>query len=469
MVQVYPSSPNIYKSPAQFTDMPKKNHRVDQFIRNPRKALFTLALPILVSFLVQALYNIVDTAFIGRISADAIAALTLCFPLFFIIFAFNAGVGTGTGSRIARYFGAKKTRAAENTAMHGIIMAIIVSVTVALLGIIFLEPILILFGATGNVLDLAIQYMRIVFVAMAFLTLTVVTGHIFQAQGDTKTPMIVHTIAFGLNVILDPIFIFVLGLGVKGAAIATAISFTTGATIGIILLLTRSQLRIRPSSFHFSPHILKEIAKVGVPAGMMFLNMSLFVIFLNRLFVTFGTEYIASFGIIWRLNSLVFHPILAVSIALLNLVGIFKGAKRFDLIKKEIWYAMKVCWIFAGTILVLFLAFPKVFISIFTNDPQILALASTYLRLDVFQLPFIVVMLMLNRSMQGLGWGFPPLVIQLIRTLLVSIPLAYIFVLIFNMSYLSIAVSYIISTALAAAVAAIWFLKKSSRIFSGSL
>ena len=131
--------------------------RVEKFLKNPKKGLFILAMPMLVGMLMQTLYNIVDTIFIGRLGAEAIAALTFSFPIFFIFIAINSGLGAGMGSRISRFMGEKNQKQAENTAMHGIIIAILLSGIIFIAGMIFLKPLLVLFGATGNVLDLAID------------------------------------------------------------------------------------------------------------------------------------------------------------------------------------------------------------------------------------------------------------------------------------------------------------------------
>ena len=203
-------------------------NKVDEFISNPRKALYKLAWPMLIAMLVQTLYNVVDTAFVGRLGADSIAALTFSFPLFFILIGINSGIAVGMSSRISRFMGEKNKEGAKNTAMHGILLGIFFFIISVVLGLIFIRPMFNLFGATPAVIELAVDYFSIVLMGSIFMFSAYIINNIFVSQGDTKTPMKIQIFTLLLNIVLDPIFIYVLGLGVKGAAIATVISFTIG-------------------------------------------------------------------------------------------------------------------------------------------------------------------------------------------------------------------------------------------------
>ena len=198
-------------------------NRVDEFIADPKKALYKLAWPMLIAMLVQTLYNVVDTAFVGRLGADSIAALTFSFPLFFILIGLNSGIAVGMSSRISRFMGEKNKKGAENTAMHGILLGIFFFTISVVLGLIFIRPMFNLFGATPAVIELAVSYFSIVLMGSVFMFTAYIMNNIFVSQGDTKTPMKVQVFTLLLNIILDPIFIYVLGYGVKGAAIATVI------------------------------------------------------------------------------------------------------------------------------------------------------------------------------------------------------------------------------------------------------
>ncbi|HCS48248.1 MAG TPA: hypothetical protein DIW61_08345, partial [Candidatus Aminicenantes bacterium] len=298
-------------------------NRVDEFIANPRRALFALAAPVAIAMFVQTMYNIVDTAFVGRLGAASIAALTFAFPIFFILISLNSGLGVGINSIISRLLGAKNKEAAENAAAHGIIMTAVFAVAVYFLGRITLRPLYSLFGATQDVRALSMSYMTIILLAVFFMFPAYAMNSIFAAQGDTRTPMVVQTFGFALNAILDPIFIYPMRFGVRGAAIATDIAIAVTLLVYIYFLKKRSYLRVRLRHFRFSFDLCREICRVGAPASLMMLTMSVYVMFLNRFMAHFGTDYVASFGLATRLESLVSLPIFALSISLLTLVGMF--------------------------------------------------------------------------------------------------------------------------------------------------
>jgi len=442
-------------------------NRVDEFIANPRRALFVLAAPVAIAMFVQTMYNIVDTAFVGRLGAASIAALTFAFPIFFILISLNSGLGVGINSIISRLLGAKNKEAAENAAAHGIIMTAVFAVAVYFLGRLMLRPLYSLFGATQDVRALSMSYMTIILIAVFFMFPAYAINSIFAAQGDTRTPMVVQTFGFALNAILDPIFIYPLRFGVRGAAIATDIAIAVTLLVYIYFLKKRSYLRVRLRHFRFSFDLCREICRVGAPASLMMLTMSVYVMFLNRFMAHFGTVYVASFGLATRLESLVSLPIFALSISLLTLVGMFYGAKRYDLVKSISWYGIEIGVAAAGAVGVLFYVFPIVFLKIFTQDRLILMIGSAYLRVDVLTFPTMAIAMILSRVLQGMGFGFPGFFINAIRIFLVAVPLAYVFVFVQGYGFLSIAWAMVAGGA-TASILAFWWMGLKFRSLSGA-
>ncbi len=420
-------------------------HRVEKFISNPKKALFTLAWPIILAMLVQVAYNIVDTIFVGKLGADAIAAITFAFPVFFVFMALNAGVGIGMSSLISRFLGSKKKSSAENTTVHGLIISLFFALLLFIFGIIFLNPILSLFGAEQPVLGLAYDYLFIILFGLFFMFLGNILNNVFTGQGDTKTPMIIQVTSLLLNIILDPILIYGLDMGVRGAALATSIAFFVWSLMAVFFIKKKSVLKINFKVFKFSKQIIKNIFVVGIPASLMMLLMSVFLALINRLLAGFGTNYVASLGIVFRLESVATMPIVGFSIALVTLVGMFFGAKRYDLLKDIVFYSLKIAVSIVTVISVILFAFPELFIKIFTNDSSLISLASAYLRIEVFVFPFMATGMIIGRVLQGMGYGMPALVISFVRLILVAVPLAYVFVEILGYGYLSIAVSILIA------------------------
>ncbi len=435
-------------------------NRVDEFVANPRRALFILATPIVIAMFVQTMYNIVDTAFVGRLGAEAIAALTFAFPIFFILVSLNSGIGVGTNSIIARLLGAKNKEGAENAAVHGLVMAAAFALVILAVGLLAMKPLYSLFGATPAVVELSLSYMWIILSGVFFMFPSFAMNSIFSAQGDTKTPMIVQSSALGLNALLDPIFIYLLDFGVQGAAIATVIALGFSLLLYLHFVRTRSYLKIHFRNFRFSFSLCREICRVGAPASLMMLVLSIYVMFLNRFMAHFGTDYVASFGLATRLESFVSLPIFALSISLITLVGMFFGARKFDLMKSITWYGLKIGILATSLLGVIFYTAPAFFLRIFTHEVRLLMIGSAYLRIDVFTFPLMATSMITSRVLQGMGYGLPGLVINVVRIFIVALPAAYIFVFVLGYGFLSIAWAMVLGGATASLMAIIWLIAK---------
>ncbi|MBD3164683.1 MATE family efflux transporter [Candidatus Woesearchaeota archaeon] len=445
--------------------------KVNEFAKNPRKALFRLAWPIMLATIVQTLYNVVDTAYVGRLGEEALAAITFSFPLFFILIALNAGINTGMSSRIARFLGENKKKEAENTAMHGLIISSAVAILIAIIAISFLRQILAFLGARGNVLEFAVDYMNIIFAGSVFMFLAYVFNGIFSAQGNTKTPMKIMIASTLINVALDPFFIFPrvlgipgLGLGIQGAALATVISFFTGLAIFMAATRKVSYLHVHRRNFHFSLPIIREIFSVGLPSSFTMLLLSIYIMFLNRVLVTFGTSHVAMFGIVSRLESVAMMPVVGLAIATLTLVGMFYGAGKYNLVSEVSWFAIRSSLYITASVGIVFFLAPKFFFDIFTSEASILAIGSPYLRLDVLTFPLMALTMLAARIMQAMGKGLPGMILQIIRVFVVAVPLAYVFVFIFEFSYISVAVAMISGGAASTATGIAWLVIKLKKI-----
>jgi putative MATE family efflux protein len=434
--------------------------RVDEFIRNPKKALLVLATPIAIAMFVQTMYNIVDTAWVGRLGARAIAALTFAFPIFFILIGLNSGMGTGINSVISRQLGAGDKEAAENAAVHGLIMSEVFAAIIFLAGLFTLRPLFSLFGATTEVLGLSLDYMFIILLGVFVMFPAYALNSIFSAQGDTRTPMKVQIAALVLNAVLDPVFIYVLGYGIAGAAIATVIAFAFSLGLYFYYLGGRSYLKLRPRSFRFCFPLCRDICRVGAPAALMMLTMSVYVMFLNRFMAHFGTDYVASFGLATRLESFAAMPIVALSVSLVTLVGMFLGAREIDVLKQVSWYGLKIGVAFTSVLGVIFFIFPFLFLRIFTPQPVLLMIGSAYLRIDVLTFPLMTVSTVVSRILQGMGFGVPGLIINFIRIFVVAVPLAYFFVFVLGYGFLSIAWAMVLGGVASNLTAFLWLTAK---------
>jgi len=380
------------------------------------------------------------------------------------LIAVMSGLNAGVVSRISRYLGENKKKQAENTAMHGVLFSFVASLIISVLGLIFIKPLFMLLGAKGDVLMYSIHYMSIIFMGAVFLFLTFTLFAIFNGQGNTKTPMKIEIAILLLNIILDPLFIYYFGFGVRGAAIATVITFFVGLVLALLSLKKHSYLELSFKSFRFDMRILKEIFSIGSSATLMMLLMSFYSAVFNRVMVIFGTEHVATLGVAFRLESVIVMPIVAVSLSLLTLAGMYHGAKRKDLVLYITNYGTKISALFALIMGIVFFAVPSLFLRIFTSDATIISLGVPFIRIDVLALPFFAVMLIYGRVLQGMGYGLPSLITTLIRVIFVGIPLSLIFVFVLGYGYLSIAVALVIATVVAAGVAWLWLWLKFRKL-----
>lgn len=439
-----------------------KNNKVSEFAKDPKKALFTLAWPITVSMLVQVMYNIIDTAFVGRLGSESIAALTFSFPFFLLMTAITSGLNIGFNALISRLVGANQKRKAENAAIHAFYMTILVSILFTFFGLVFIRPMFVSFGAKDNVLDLGMKFMRIVFAGSTLMFLSYAITSMFTAQGDAKTATKVQVISLIVNIILDPIFIFVLGFGVEGAAISTVIAFAVAFLLGLYYMYVKggSSLKINFPCFNFSSSIIRDILKVGFPAMLMQFIISFYVVIINWFMAHFGTDYVAAFGLGSRLESVAVLPFIGISISMLTLVAMFIGAKKMQALKHFIWYGIKISVLISSLLGAIFFFFPGLLFRIFTADPLLIALSSAYMRIDVFTFPLMAIGFAISRVIQAMGDGLAGLVVTLTRVLFVFVPVAYFFVFVLRYGFLSVAFTMVIAGIVSNVVGVVWLMIK---------
>ena len=288
--------------------------------------------------------------------------------------------------------------------------------------------------------------------------------HIFSAQGNTRVHMKIQISALVINIILDPLFIYTFRLGVKGAAIASVISFFFALILVTYDIFTKSIIKIRFSSFKFSKRIVKDIFKVGFPTSISTLLISIYIIFINRFSAHFGTEYVAAFGLASRLESVAIMPIMAISFAMITLVGMFYGAKKYEVLKETVRYGLKISIIFTSCMGIIFFFFSRTLLRVFTSDQLLLSISSDYIGIIVVTFPMMAIGFLTSRIMQGMGFGLPGFVINLTRIFFVAIPLAYIFVFVLGYGFLSIAAAMVMGGIVSSFIASIWLTTKLNRL-----
>ena len=436
-----------------------KSSRLDEFIRNPRGALWGLALPVMIGMSVQTVYMLADMYFVGRVSSQALGALAFNMPLVFLGIGIIFGLGSGVTSVIARYIGARDKQLADSSAEHAVALGVVLSAIFTGLAYLWGPEILAAFGVPDNLMPLAWGYFRILASGYVFLVMSVFFRSILSGEGDTKTPMMIQGGGTLLNIVLDPIFIFTFGMGVEGAALATVISQALASAVFVYLLFFEEHAYVTfdLKDFRFDPAILASIFKVGAPASFSFIVMALGGAVFNRVLVAYSEDAVAAFQVGTRVDHIFLLPVIALASGLVTLVGMFYGAKRRDLVRRVIGYAMLQSVAIAFVLGALFFVLAPWFMNVFTDSVVIADTGVGYLRIGVFAYPFIAVIMLTGRALQGMGQGTPVLMLSLLRIVLISGPLAYVFVFEMGKPVEWVWGAIVIGVVITAVIAGVWF------------
>ncbi len=411
--------------------------KLDSFLGNPQKALWTLAIPIMFGMGIHTLYNLVDMIFIGRLGGDAITGVAFNMPVFFLMLGLTMGLGSGVTASIARFIGDKDKSSADNSAEHALAMAGCIALIFTIAGLYFGEKILIMLGAEGNILVLAWEYLSMIVIGLPFMVFSGFFRSILAGEGDMKFPMMIAGLGTILNIILDPIFIFKLeqygnigfGMGVRGAAMATVISQLIVFLIFIYMLFIKDHAYITFNLKDFVPSkfILWDIIKVGLPASLSMIIMALGQGVFNKILIHYSSQTVAAYQVAGRLDMLIFLPIFAIAGGMTTLVGMFYGAKEIGALNNIVRYGMMSAFIITLVSSSFVYFFADIFSSWFTDDQEIIDVSVGFLRLLCLIYPLVAIAITSGRVMQGLGKGLPVLLITIVRVLGISAPLALYF------------------------------------------
>jgi len=436
----------------------KRHSRLQSFLDNPAKSMWRLAIPVIAGMGIQTLYTIVDMIFIGKLGGESIAAVAFNMPIFFFVMGLSFGLGSGVTASIARFIGADDKVNADNAAEHAVAIALIISAILTIIGLIFGETILMNMGCTPAVLPQAWEYLKVSCYGITFGVFSAFFRSILAGEGDMKLPMIVAALGTVFNIILDPIFIFTLNFGVAGAAWATTISQIIVFFIFVFMLFVKkhSYIRFRMHDFLPSWFILGDIVKVGIPASMSMIVMSVGQLVFNKILVNFSTDAVAAYQVGGRVDMLVFLPIMGIASALTTIVGMFYGAKETEKIKFITKYGItRSLMITSIGAILLFILAPSV-VTAFTKEQAIQSIAVGYLRNIAIIFPMIAIGLSIGRILQGIGLGMPSLIITVIRVIGVAGPLAYYFTHVLGKPVEWIWYAMVISGIVATIISIVW-------------
>lgn len=390
------------------------------------RLLVRYSAPAMFAMFVNSLYNLVDTIFVGQGAGTlALAGLAVSFPIQMLILATTMMIGVGSASVISRSLGAGDKRHAERTAGTSLAAVGIISILVALGLSIFIEPVLRLFGATDGILPYATDYLSIILIGSFFFGVTVCAHNIARAEGNVKIAMTSMIIGAVVNVVLDPIFIFGLDMGIRGAALATIIAnFCTFAFLCRYFMSGRSMLKIRLGDLKPQLSLLPEVFMVGSASFFQMIAGNLMAIPINWTIIHYGADiHLAIIGVANRAMMFFFMPIFGLTQGLQPIIGFNYGARNFDRVREAVRKAALFgTALSVGAFAILMFGATQV-LSLFSSDGELVREGAGIVRILVIFLPFVGFQMVGGTLFQALGKARPALILTLLRQVIVLIPL----------------------------------------------
>lgn len=435
---------------------------VKKLLGDPKKAILSISLPMMIAMFVNSIYNIVDGFWVAGLGADALAAVGLFFPFFMIVVALGAGIGVGGSSAISRRIGSKDKKGADNTADHTIIIGVILSLLISIPLLLFLNDIFTAMTGNTNVANLATEYGSILFGGAFILIFYNMANAILRGEGDTKRAM--YAIIFGsvMNATLDPVLIYTLDLGVAGAAWSTVISMSATSLIFIYWLFYKKDTFVDFNLKRFKPDrgIIKEILEVGIPSSLAQLSMSISIVVLNVIVIAAaGSDGVAVFTSGWRIINLGIIPLIGMSMGVTAVTGAAFGARDKGKLKTSYLYAIKIGILIEVVAAVLVVIFAPQVAYIFTYSPDA---ARIYDDLVVFlritSAMFVVVPLgMLTSSMfRGVKKGVRSLIVTIMRTIFFQVPFVFLLGIVLDYGLMGIWVGIVLGNLTASVITFAW-------------
>lgn len=391
--------------------------------------LMSMAVPPMVSMLIQSMYNIVDSIFVARLGEEALTAVSLAYPLQNLVLAVAVGLGVGANAGIARNLGAKNQDRVDRIAAHTIFFTAIHAIIFILVGIFLTKPFLQMFTQNENVLRWGCEYSYIVICLSSGSLFHIAIEKMFQSCGNMVIPMAMQALGAIINIILDPIMIFGYfgfpALGVKGAAIATVIGQFAACICSVILFMARcKEIKIRFKGFRLDKTIVSQLYVVAIPSTIMMSLPSVLIGILNGILAAISQVGVAVLGIYFKLQSFVYMPGNGVIQGMRPMISYSYGAKQYDRLKETI----KVSVLVSGVIMILgtmlFVLLPRPILELFKAGDEMMTMGETALRVIGTGFIFSAVSTVFAGVFEALGRGVESLVVSLLRQLVIIVPVS---------------------------------------------
>lgn len=388
-----------------------------------KKLICTLAVPTIISMLVTSIYNMADTFFVGKIGTSATGAVGIAFSLMAIIQSIGFTCGMGSGNYIARLLGNKKREYASKVAATGFVTAFIIGLLLAIVGIIFIKPLVYMLGATDTIYPYAKSYVEIILIGTPYMTTCFVMNNILRFQGSAFYAMLGIGSGGLINIILDPIFIFIFDMGVGGAALATIISQFISFLILFHNCKVNGNIKIELKKFTPKWELYREILRGGLPSFYRQGLSSVATMILNLSAGPYGDAAIAGMSIVTRVFMFAGAAVIGFGQGFQPVCGFNYGAKKYDRVLKAFWFSFKVCAVFLIFIDVVGVIFAPHIISLFRKeDMDVIRIGSAALRFQCISFPFSSWIIITNMLLQTIGKSFKASVLALSRQGIFFIP-----------------------------------------------
>lgn len=388
------------------------------------KAILNLAIPSVLSMLVNILYNLTDTFFIGKLNDPfQVAAVSISLPLFTLQMAMAGVFGVGGGSFLSRLLGRKDMDAARETLATSIFSSAVISVILGVIGIFSIPWFLQMVGASGMTSQHATKYMLYILIGSPVVLLKFTFVQLLRAEGAAKEAMIGLFIGTSANIILDPLFIFGFNMGVTGAAVATVLGNGAGMLYYLIFYMRKKSLV--PLTFkhlHLRWACYKEILWIGIPASLSQVMLSVGNTISFRIASKYSDIHVASLGVASRVFTIPIFIFIGISIGIQALVGYNYGAQNYQRMKQTIRTSMLISLSISAVLTLIFALFPRELIMIFIKDEEIVRIGTITLQAYVYAIPIAAVGMIMMSSLQAMGKALPALIVSLSRQGIMYIP-----------------------------------------------
>ena len=394
------------------------------------KLLINMALPMIISMLVQALYNVVDSIYVSQISENAVTALSLAFPIQNLQIGFAVGIGVGVNALLSKSLGQKDQENANFAAGNGAVIMVIATIAFMIFGVVGVEPFFHIQTEVAETFEASVAYTRICSIGCLGIFISILCERLLQSTGRTIYTMITQSFGAIINIILDPILIHgqfgLPAMGIAGAAWATIIGQWASAILGIIFNLTcNPEVHLHPKYFRLRGKTVAPILTVGIPSVVMNGIGSVMTFGMNQILQGFRETATSVFGVYFKLQSFFFMPLFGLNNATISIIAYNYGARKPDRIMKT----LKISSISALTLMItgmlIFQLAPELLLSMFNPSQDFMTMGCAALRTISFAFPIAAICIALSASFQALGNGIYSTIISLARQLIVLLPAAY--------------------------------------------